>query len=573
VALKADWVAINTPGKTAADWTYTAADHNNVATAVNSVGVAVTSVGVVNGVVGNGVADDTAAIQAAINGGDAVFLPPGVYLVSGLTLPSYTSLRGAGTGQTIIKQKPSVAGPLMSLAHNYSCNVTLQSFTLDGNKAEQAQANIGLDFDNTGSPSAHASESRWGHQDPRHILSDLLVIETKGSGYRIKGQGGSSFHNLSAMDTDGHGFEIRGWDSNYSHLDSGGAGLCAYYLDGWAANNRFVDIKGWCCGVVDNTTYGQGLMLDGAGVNTFANLVLQAPGQVGIYVKHSHKSVFSNVHVLYPLWPPPPTSSYSVSGVNGIVVEDSDYIQMLSVVVEDEVAPPSNSLLNPLALVTGIAGTGVSSCNISITSVNARNQTLILTGVVGNWFLALNGVVQYGSKMVSPRINQVIGDTSWETVMAFGDTAGANAYLNVVNSNSGAPYVYPSGAATDIGVGLNTKGAGIVAVNGVEVQTAKCSINPQTGTSYTLDLTDAGHLVTLDNGSPIALTVPLNSSKAFPVGTVIDVSQLGAGQVTIGGASVTFNSTPGLKISARYGSVRLTKLATNTWLVAGDLSA
>ena len=53
------------------------------------------------GAIGNGVANDTAAIQAAITaaytaGGGEVFLPPGTYLITSLILRQYVSLRGVG---------------------------------------------------------------------------------------------------------------------------------------------------------------------------------------------------------------------------------------------------------------------------------------------------------------------------------------------------------------------------------------------------------------------------------------------------------------------------------------------
>ncbi|SBS73764.1 Triple helix repeat-containing collagen (modular protein) [uncultured Mycobacterium sp.] len=98
-------------------------------------------------------------------------------------------------------------------------------------------------------------------------------------------------------------------------------------------------------------------------------------------------------------------------------------------------------------------------------------------------------------------------------------------------------------------------------------------INTQTGTSYTLPLTDAGGLVTLSNASAVTLTIPQNSTTAFPLGTFIDLAQLGAGQVTVAGSGVTINCTPGAKIAAQYGGARLVKTATDTWLLTGDLSA
>jgi hypothetical protein len=100
--------------------------------------------------------------------------------------------------------------------------------------------------------------------------------------------------------------------------------------------------------------------------------------------------------------------------------------------------------------------------------------------------------------------------------------------------------------------------------------------NVQTGTSYTLVLADANKLVTLNNASAITLTVPPNSSVAFPVGTRIDLAQLGAGQVTVTeGSGVTVNrpSTLGLKLIGQYSEATLTKYATDTWLLAGHITA
>ena len=99
-------------------------------------------------------------------------------------------------------------------------------------------------------------------------------------------------------------------------------------------------------------------------------------------------------------------------------------------------------------------------------------------------------------------------------------------------------------------------------------------LNAQTGTTYTLVLGDAGKFVTLSNASAITLTVPLASSVAYAIGTSIDLVQLGAGQVTVAGTGgVTVNSTPGLKLRAQYSSATLLKIATNTWVLVGDISA
>jgi len=98
--------------------------------------------------------------------------------------------------------------------------------------------------------------------------------------------------------------------------------------------------------------------------------------------------------------------------------------------------------------------------------------------------------------------------------------------------------------------------------------------NQQTGTTYTLALTDRDKIVELNNGSAISLTVPADSSVDFPVGSSITLLQTGAGQVTVAGAGgVTVNATPGLKLRTQWSFATLIKRAADTWVMSGDLSA
>jgi hypothetical protein len=105
--------------------------------------------------------------------------------------------------------------------------------------------------------------------------------------------------------------------------------------------------------------------------------------------------------------------------------------------------------------------------------------------------------------------------------------------------------------------------------------TAMIALNAQTGTTYTTVLADDGKLVTCDNASPIALTIPPDSSVAFGIGTQINIMQLGAGVVTItAGAGVTLNSAGSkLKTNGQYAVATCCKIATDTWVVVGNLAA
>jgi hypothetical protein len=89
-----------------------------------------------------------------------------------------------------------------------------------------------------------------------------------------------------------------------------------------------------------------------------------------------------------------------------------------------------------------------------------------------------------------------------------------------------------------------------------------------------LVLADKDKLVEISNASANTLTVPANSSVAFPIGTQMTILQTGTGQTTIAAAGgVTVNATPGLKLRAQWSSVTLIKRATDTWVALGDLQA
>jgi urease beta subunit len=100
------------------------------------------------------------------------------------------------------------------------------------------------------------------------------------------------------------------------------------------------------------------------------------------------------------------------------------------------------------------------------------------------------------------------------------------------------------------------------------------TLNAQTGTSYTLVLTDAHKLVTLSNASGITLTIPTNSSVAFDIGDQVNIVQLGAGQVTVGGAGVTLRSQGSkLKLNGIYSAATLLKINTDEWVLVGNTAA
>ena len=130
-----------------------------------------------------------------------------------------------------------------------------------------------------------------------------------------------------------------------------------------------------------------------------------------------------------------------------------------------------------------------------------------------------------------------------------------------------------TGTPTAPTAALGTSTTQIATTEFVESRFDTTTINTQTA-SYGLVLADAGKTIEMNVASANNLTVPLNSSQAFPVGTTIDIIQYGAGQTTIvATGGVTIRSKEGkLKLTGQYSGATLYKRGTDEWVVVGDLT-
>ena len=112
------------------------------------------------------------------------------------------------------------------------------------------------------------------------------------------------------------------------------------------------------------------------------------------------------------------------------------------------------------------------------------------------------------------------------------------------------------------------------ATSGTVTLRQKLEFDAETGTTYTLVAGNLNQLVTLNNASPITLTVP---PSVFSAGDVINIAQIGAGQVTLSqGAGVTITSTGATssapKLRANKSAASIICTASNTFLVVGDIA-
>ena len=90
--------------------------------------------------------------------------------------------------------------------------------------------------------------------------------------------------------------------------------------------------------------------------------------------------------------------------------------------------------------------------------------------------------------------------------------------------------------------------------------------------SYTLTAADAGRAVEIDSTDPEDVTVPPESAVDFPVGTIIEVAQVGTGQVTIvEDTGVDVRTPETLVLRGQWSTVSLRKRDSDEWLLVGDV--
>jgi hypothetical protein len=276
--------------------------------------------------------------------------------------------------------------------------------------------------------------------------------------------------------------------------------------------------------------------------------------------------------------------------------------QYSSISVETTLASSINTTATTITVATGTAtalmgGITLAPSNVDIFTValdvdTVNEEIVFVTGVSGDTLTISRGQAGTGTAGVSG-LSHTAGATvkhvlTSSDLIFFRNNASPVASFGFSGSTSGTTTVQATAvagtttltlpAATDTLVGKATTDTltnKTLTSPTITTPTQRLTLNAQTGTTYTLVAADASYkLVTCSNAAAITVTVP---PSIFTAGDVINLQQIGAGQVTFAqGAGVTITSTGATssapKLRAQESACSIICTAANTFTVIGDLA-
>lgn len=219
---------------------------------------------------------------------------------------------------------------------------------------------------------------------------------------------------------------------------------------------------------------------------------------------------------------------------------------------------------------TSISVTGAALADGDYGDITASSSGTVLTidsNVISTFGRTLTDDADASAARTTLGLGSIATQASSSVSITGGSITGITD-LAVADGGTGASSA--SAARTNLGLVIGTD----VQAYSLKLATiAANTVSSQTGTTYTAVLGDADTYIRFSNASSITFTIPPNSSVAFPVGTVIEMEQAGAGALSVAaGSGVTINSRGSdLTLAGQYSVAAIKKVATDTWTLTGDL--
>lgn len=487
------------------------------------------------GAVLDGTTDDTAAIQAALNAcpeGGAVVHPGGTAIISApLVMKDRTCFRGEHfTGATIKLKNNSPAVRCLVTTEAWTSGQTfvglyvkVQNLYLDGNIAN-----------NAGSTTDGIVTMNW-----KTSVEHVEVWNCGGNGIRltnVNSAGGmlSNTNNENRIErctvtgNRNHGIFIE---------DTGNALTDGFLIDNvsygnWEDQIHINNAAGWL--IAGNHTYNgssigkNGLFLD----KCFATRI------VGNYIDGFGAATDTGTY--YGMWAQVSGGTSRGTAISGNTITSNESV--------------SGSTYRHLAITT--PASAVANITLSGNIINGANGPL----GVGLYAAAGSG----GTLNIQDAGNRIFSMTT--PLVTF---SGVNLLTDSLQATASPTETYQDAAAALFTAGQHN---GITFVYDDTNSRIDATVAPPTliqsvtkTADYTLASEDAGYAIDFNSASPVTLTVPPNSDASFAIGAVIEMAQLGAGQLTIApGAGVTLRTARSLTMRAQYSTARLRKLSASS---------
>lgn len=525
------------------------------------------------GAIGNGIADDTAAIQRAIvfievAGGGTLWFPAGkYYITTKLTIGSFIHLEGENgfwtPGPCEILVGESVMGEVVSITGSHS-SITGLSF-----KPKTAERSI---------PTINIAKGE--------SVNLTHVYSTKLGGIVAKELTRSKWEDVV----------MQGWNSEAGFKLITCSIIYLIYCNS-APNGK---------GTLGEWTYG--IYIQGGGtIIQFGSEVNNKP-YYGLYISECNDNKFYDIEL---------------NGAVGkqLYVFKSNDIQFHNTYCFDAAEKPEKSVQfersSRIQLAGGWVAGGISQsvellscfeCQISGLQVSTATKAkgIIVTddGVHPSSHIQVSGNhIDGGGSGIEIGI-EVSGSAGGKNItlsdnIINGTAEAGSKGIHMAASYSGEGISVSGGVISNMEYGITGTGVtmnnepmlwhGIVISKSVTYPSAATipqtiwvrdcfgidNVAEQSAENHTLVIYDAGRTYEMNSAEEKTLTVPTNTEVPFAIGAQVNIYQLGTGKVLIAAkAGVTLRTPPAkeLKTLEQFSMVNLRKVAENIWAVTGELA-